>query len=130
MKRWCTLLAIALGPSIIALAYALLVQNHTAAYNTYVNEYRKWPWRAGVYHYISTCPNEWPHAGNSWADDIDVAGSFPVHAVSGGTITRRQWDTVGSGGNILFYGDAKLSEGCSDSDIATVYQILKTITPY
>jgi hypothetical protein len=33
-------------------------------------------------------------------------------------------------GDILFYGDAKLSEGYSDSDIATVYQIINTITPY
>ena len=33
-------------------------------------------------------------------------------------------------GDIVFYGDAKLGEGYSESDIATVYQIYNTITPY
>jgi len=55
MRRWCTLLGIAFGPWVIAVAYVLLVQGHTAAYNSWENEYRKWPWRAGVdvEHYIS-----------------------------------------------------------------------------
>lgn len=48
MRKLCFLLAIAVGPSLIALLYALLVQDHTVAYNSYVNEYRKWPWRAGA----------------------------------------------------------------------------------
>ena len=53
MRRWCTLLGIAFGPWVIALAYVLLAQGHTAAYNSYVNEYRKWPWRAGTEHNVS-----------------------------------------------------------------------------
>jgi murein DD-endopeptidase MepM/ murein hydrolase activator NlpD len=105
MRRWCTLLGIAFGPWVIALAYVLLVQGHTAAYNTYVNEYRKWPWRAGVSRYISTCPGQGPHQGQTWADDIDVGGggaSFPVHSVSSRGIVRfNGWDYDHSGGNML-----------------------------
>ena len=63
MARWWTLVGIAFGPWVIALAYVLLVREPTAAYNSYVDEYRKWPWRAGVEHYITTCPGEPPHQG-------------------------------------------------------------------
>jgi murein DD-endopeptidase MepM/ murein hydrolase activator NlpD len=102
MKRWHMLLGTAFGPWVIALAYVLLVQGHTAAYNTYVNEYRKWPWRAGVEHYISTCPDQGQHQGQLWADDIDVAGSFPVHSASSrGIVAFNDWDSRGTGGWML-----------------------------
>ena len=42
------LLGIAFGPAVIAACFALLMPKGGGAYNTYVNEYRKWPWRAGV----------------------------------------------------------------------------------
>ena len=48
MKRWYTLLGIAFGPALIAACFAFLMPQGGSAYNTYVNEYRKWPWRAGV----------------------------------------------------------------------------------
>lgn len=67
MKSWCTLLSVAVEPSVIAFAYVLFVQGHTAAFNSHIDEYRKWPWRAGVESFITTCPGRPPHAGNWWA---------------------------------------------------------------
>lgn len=80
MRKLLFLLGIALGPSLIALLYALLVQDHTAAFNSYVNEYRKWPWRAGAWHSITTLPFQEVHAPPAWVQhDIDAGVSFPVH---------------------------------------------------
>jgi hypothetical protein len=47
------LLGIAFGPAVIAACFALLMPHGGSAYNTYVNEYLKWPWRAGSWHYVS-----------------------------------------------------------------------------
>jgi hypothetical protein len=55
------LLAVAFGPWIIAFAYALLAPGQTAAYNDYLNEYRKWPWRAGEVLAITTLPGQEEH---------------------------------------------------------------------
>jgi murein DD-endopeptidase MepM/ murein hydrolase activator NlpD len=104
MTRWWTLVGIAFGPWIIALTYVLLNGGSTAAYNSYVDEYRKWPWRAGVEHLITTCPDDPPHQGQTWAKDIDVGGSFPVHSTSSrGIVTFNAWDQNpnGHGGNML-----------------------------
>jgi hypothetical protein len=51
MRKLSLLLAVAFGPSLVAVFYALLIQSHTAAFNSHANEYRKWPWGFGMYKY-------------------------------------------------------------------------------
>ena len=72
MRKLHIILALAFGPALIALAYGLFSHVDTTAFNTNVNEYRKWPWRAGASHTITTRPNDWPHAGTWCQHDIDV----------------------------------------------------------
>ena len=47
MRKLHIILALAFGPALIAACFAFLMPQGGSAYNTYVNEYRKWPWRAG-----------------------------------------------------------------------------------
>lgn len=79
----------------MAFGYAVLLpESPTAAFNTYVNEYRRWPWRAGSWHYITTLPLQEEHAPPAWVQhDIDVGAggaSFPVHSASSrGVVSRK-----------------------------------------
>jgi hypothetical protein len=93
MRKLCLLLIVALGPALIAFFHTLLLQHNTAAYNTYVNEYRKWPWRAGVWHTVTTLPFQAEHAPPAWVQhDIDVGGSFPVHSASSrGVVSAKRY---------------------------------------
>ncbi len=92
MRKLFLLLMVALGPARLAYSYALLFQDSTSAYNTYVDEYRKWPWRAGVWHTITTLPFHGEHAPPKWVQhDIDVGGSFPIHSASSrGVVSRKE----------------------------------------
>jgi len=60
VKKLCMLLGIAIGPAVIAACFALLMPGRGGAFNTYVNEYLKWPWRAGSWHSITTLPGDHP----------------------------------------------------------------------
>jgi len=53
MRKLHIILALAFGPALIAACFAFLMPHGGSAFNTYVNEYRKWPWRAGSWHYVS-----------------------------------------------------------------------------
>lgn len=91
MRKLHILFALAFGPALIAACFAVLMPQGGSAYNTYENEYRKWPWRAGVYHTITTLPHQGKHAYPAWVEhDIDVGGSFPVHSASSqGVVSRK-----------------------------------------
>lgn len=82
-RKLMMLLAIAVGPSLLSVAYSLITDSHTAAFNSYVNEYRRWPWRAGATHQITTLPFSEEHASepNHYAIDFDLTYA-PVSSVS------------------------------------------------
>lgn len=88
MKKLWMLLTIAVGPGIVAAIASLLTPPSGVAFNTYVNEDLKWPWRAGAYHTLTTLPHQGVHAGQWVEHDIDVDGSFPLHSASRGVVSR------------------------------------------
>jgi hypothetical protein len=71
----------AFGPAAFAACFALLAPGGGNAYNTYVDEYLRWPWRAGSSHEITTLPGDHPPPIEQ-AIDFDLSYQ-PVHSISG-----------------------------------------------